>query len=76
MTRTWDIEVLKAPAMAWREWTKGGAIYFVESLPGHGGVDWGYTTDPKQAMSLSTYWQRRFRRDCERVGYQAHFIER
>jgi hypothetical protein len=63
-------------AIGWREWTHGGDIYFVQSLPGDGGVDWGYTKNPAEAIDLSPYWQRRFRRDCERVGYEAHFFDR
>ena len=40
---------------------------------GDDGVDWGYHTDPKKAIPLSTYWQRRFAADCRRVGVTARF---
>jgi hypothetical protein len=57
--------------------------WYVADLPGHNGdkpiksgngkrSDWGWTTDRKQALSLSPYWQRRFmafvKRDHNRTG--------
>ncbi len=30
-----------------------GVVWYVESLPGQGGVDYGYTFDPKKAAPLS-----------------------
>ena len=67
---------------AWRIWSswkdkRSGmthtVTYWVESLPGDGGVDWGYTEDPSKAMLLSPYWQRRFSKYCRDVNSQAHF---
>ena len=37
------------------------------------GVDWEWTDDRSKAIDLSLYWQRRFRRDCERTNRQAQF---
>ena len=51
----------------WQRW-------WVANLPGRAGVDWGYTTVEAEAVVLTPYWQRRFRRDAERCGDEAHFI--
>ena len=65
---------------AWRQWNDH-TIFYVAHLPGDGGKDWGYTTLTRinkefdKPILLSPYWQRRFRRDCERVGTVAHFQE-
>jgi len=48
-------------------------VYYVAQVKGRVG-DWGYTTDPTQAISLTPYWQRRFAADCVYVGSKAHFI--
>ncbi|WNM70181.1 hypothetical protein [Myxococcus phage Mx1] len=53
---------LKAAGHTWN-----GKFFYVESLPGQGGVDWGYTTDPKQAAPLSAAMIERFRKHCEYV---------
>lgn len=59
----------------------GRRTEYVAQLPGHGGVDWGYTPHihGKRGMDvpipLSVYWQRRFRRDEERGGRVARFLE-
>lgn len=59
-----------SPALAYRQWIRGNHTpYWVAQLPGDGGKDWGYTENSSNAIVLSNYWQRRFRRDCERVGY-------
>ena len=58
--------------VAWRKWD-WLRTYYVEALPGQGGADWGYTTDPAKALPLSFYWQRRFNADCNRVGAVARF---
>jgi hypothetical protein len=66
------------------------APLYVSQLPGEMGKDWGYTTKPEgvlrydaqidamraldAAKPLSVYWQRRFRRDCERVGMTFHAL--
>lgn len=48
--------------------------WYVESLPGDGGVDWGYTTKVDQAIPLSPYWQKRFRANCRAVGVSCSFV--
>ncbi len=59
---------------AYRIWNKAtGSIYYVAQLKGKVG-DWGYTSDPSQAIRLTPYWQRRFAADCKYVGYEARFI--
>lgn len=50
------------------------ASWYVESLPGDGGVDWGYTTKVDQAIPLSPYWQKRFRANCRAVGVTCSFV--
>ena len=50
-------------------------ILYVSDLPGHGGVDWGYDSNVSKAIHLSPYWQRRFRKDTERVGEIARFLD-
>lgn len=50
------------------------ASWYVESKPGHGGVDWGYTTNVAHAIPLSPYWQARFRANCHAVGAGCSFI--
>jgi hypothetical protein len=60
---------------AYREWIHGShKTFWVSEVPGEGGKDWGYTEDSDKAKLLNVYWQRRFRKDCERVGYVAHFV--
>jgi len=49
-------------------------ILYVSDLPGHGGIDWGYDINVSKGIHLSSYWQRRFRKDTERVGEQAQFM--
>lgn len=69
-------DALKVPAIAWRFRADNRATEYVESLPGEGGVDWGYTNDVRKARTLSPYWQKRFRayiRDVSRhdsVGFR------
>lgn len=59
---------------AYRIWNKlNMTLYYVAQVPGDGGKDWGYTEDPKQAILLNKYWQRRFNADCRHVGVQAQF---
>ena len=50
-------------------------IFYVSDLPGHGGVDWGYGLHVSKATHLTPYWQRRFRKDTERVGEIARFLD-
>ena len=54
--------------IAWRFWSKTAPVWYVDSLPGHGGADWGYTDKAVKALPLSPYWQRRFAADCRRVA--------
>ena len=61
-------------AIAWRFWSKRNPMFYVGNLP-EGKSDWGYVTDYTKAIPLNKYWQSRFRKDCERVGTVARFIE-
>lgn len=58
---------------------KFGRLWWVAQLPGQDGVDWGWTTNTKSEfdppIKLSVYWQRRFRKDCERAGRTDCFTE-
>ena len=60
--------------LAWRQWD-ARRRFWVAQLPGDGGKDWGYTEKRRQAIQLTTYWQRRFTADCRRVGAVARFEE-
>lgn len=68
--------------IAHRFWSKAVPIFYVQDTPNKkgtkkslsDGVDWGYTTDPKQAKKLNPYWQKRFAADCRRAGVEAKFI--
>jgi|GEM_PF-4777177 len=51
------------------------SIHYVSEIPGEGGVDWGYTNDPKKAKRLSHYWMRRFVNDCRRCNSKS-FVDR
>ena len=68
--------VLIKPGIGWRYRADLRKTFYVESLPGEGGVDWGYTEDATKARELTVYWQRRFRayiRDVSRhdsVGFR------
>lgn len=55
---------------AWRVKPWGGTQYIgtPNGLPGHGGVDWGWTDKPNEAAALTPYWQRRFKADMRRCG--------
>ena len=46
-------------------------ISYVSEVPGEGGVDWGYTSNKRQAKNLSLYWMRRFVNDCLRCNTKA-----
>ena len=68
---------------AYRQWfLKPHVTFFVADIPHRKdtkaalkhGVDWGYTTDSKQAIDLSPYWQRRFASDCRKARSEAKFI--
>ncbi len=61
--------------IAWRLWARN-TIFYVANLPGDNGVDWGYHTDPRKAIGLNKYWQRRFAANCRRCGSEARFYER
>lgn len=57
---------------AWRTHPNGGNRYIGEpnGLPGQNGVDWGWVTNPNEAMELTPYWQRRFKSDMRKCGYE------
>ena len=71
-----DNQPLETEAYAHRAGLPRGhaGIMWVANLPCRGGVDWGYTQDPKQALLISPYWQRRFKADMYRVGSDAMFV--
>jgi hypothetical protein len=65
---------LDGDAIAWRDDPRRkGTVLYVDSVPGDGGADWGYSSNSQNAKVLSPYWQRRFRADMERVGASARF---
>lgn len=43
-------------------------IFYVESLPGQGGKDYGYTEDSKKAAPLTVRQAKTFLAYCEYVG--------
>ena len=45
-----------------------GRTWYAQNLPGDGGVDWGYTDKPREAINLSTYWMRRFVANARQCG--------
>ena len=51
----------------YRQWDTA-RVFYVTDLPGHGGVDWGYSERPSDAISVSRYWMARFKMDCARVN--------
>ena len=59
--------------IAWRFWNYSFPVFYVQNIPGDGGVDWGYTNDVAKALPLNKYFAARFRKDCERVNATAHF---
>jgi hypothetical protein len=59
---------------AWRYWNNNNPIFYVSSLPGHDGADWGYSQKAHQAILLNKYWQRRFFADCRRVNTETHLF--
>jgi hypothetical protein len=63
------------PALAHRSRAAhSGQVMWVDSVPGEGGVDWGYTPHSEGAKALSPYWQRRFAADMSRVNDGAVFL--
>lgn len=58
--------------IARRQWN-ANTVFYVASLPGQDGVDWGYDTKRSRAIVLTPYWQRRFAAHCRRVGSVAVF---
>mgnify|MGYP001558849448 CR=1 FL=1 len=60
--------------IASRRWSPR-TYFYVESVPGDGGCDWGYTTDSSKALLLNKYFARRFAADCKRVGAKANLLE-
>lgn len=66
---------LDVPALAHRARSgRDGSVIWVESVPGDGGVDWGYTGNSAAAIPLSPYWQRRFAKAMRDVGDGAVFV--
>lgn len=57
---------------AWRQWSQTQRFY-VANLP-EGKADWGYTTNPANAIELTPYWGKRFASDCRHVGSEARFF--
>jgi hypothetical protein len=68
---------LKGNMKAYRIWNpKTQLRFYVAELPGPKGVpDWGYTSDPKQAMDLTPYWARRFASHCQKMETKAVFVK-
>jgi hypothetical protein len=58
---------LKGAGYVWN-----GKAFYVESLPGQGGKDWGYTEKKKDAAPLSASMVEAFKAHCLYVG-QAFF---
>lgn len=61
--------------IAWRIDRQGRPGAYVSECPGEGGADWGYVFKVDDARPLNDYWQRRFRRDMERLGMDAGFAQ-
>jgi hypothetical protein len=57
----------------WNPVTK--QTFYVANLPGHEGVDWGYTKERSKALPLSRYWARRFSAHCARCSDMASITE-
>jgi len=55
------------------QYVPGNTVY-VAQIP-QSSADWGYTSNPAEALPLSPYWGRRFAADCRRVGYNAEEVE-
>jgi len=53
--------------VCYRQWDQL-KVFYVTETPGNGGEDWGYSLNPTDAVLLNTYWMRRFKADCARVG--------
>jgi hypothetical protein len=70
MSRNQSSAGINALGHAWRvtPWGKTQYIGKPNGLPGRGGVDWGWTDKPHEAMILTPYWQRRFLADQRRCG--------
>jgi len=47
--------------------TVSGLRDYISAVPGDGGKDWEYTTDPGKALACNSYWQRRFLKDMAKV---------
>lgn len=41
---------------------------YVSELPGHGGADWGYTSDRQKALKVTPQTAKRFAAMCKHVG--------
>ena len=60
--------------IAYRPWSAAYPVFYVAQVKGDGGVDWGYSTNAKDACHLSPYWVRRFKADCQAVGVEATIL--
>ena len=66
-------QIHKEFAIAGRPGNESCMVLWVTHLPGDGGMDWGYSSKSEDALPLSTYWQRRFRADCEAINVTPAF---
>jgi len=75
---TWNEPSKTEPRIAYRTDFKPPEAWYVCSLPEKQPsgryCDYGYTDKVEKALPLSPYWQRRFRKDTERVGHVARFL--
>jgi len=63
------------PVIGWRtDFGNHHDCLYVSELPGHGGVDWGYTPNFDKALPLSRYWHRRFMANARRCGQSTHHL--
>lgn len=76
--RRFNEESATEQRIAYRTDFKPGVAWYVcsvpEKQPSGRYCDWGYTDNVEKALPLSPYWQRRFRKDTERVGHKPHFL--
>ncbi len=67
-------QVTQGNILAYR-FTNRGAPMYVESVPGDGGVDWGYTTKRENALLLNAYFAKRFASDSRYVKARFSTLE-
>jgi len=51
-----------------------GKFVYIARVKGDGGVDWEWTSDPKQAMDVTPYWQRIFASDARLCKWRGWFV--